>query len=344
MRDAHKRLLGAIAIVCLLAVGNEQVDAQHAASGSESLSNDWVGLDGFGVAVDQRERALVVHAGGAVRLTIPADWHVNEVGFKRQVRLLVSPHALKPTARDVMDGLWLALEYYPNGLERESDEALRQRVVGSLQSIHGGNSDSAEGRVVQLNGLMAARTDFKLDTRKASGKENEEAAGETGISPERDNVLNSRGFHMILQTDWCRCQMHALAPSHVADQRLLEFERILDDLRLAEPSSEHHGMVPSVVDATSILGSWKAHASRFRLRGDGTIDIETDAPFRFTTKQGGQHYAGTKLLGRFRARDDLLFIEWDDDSKLNYRWRLRGNKLLMTDHEGRMTQLVRISE
>ena len=127
-------------------------------------------------------------------------------------------------------------------------------------------------------------------------------------------------------------------------RRLVELERVVDDLRLVEPAAKPQHVRSPVSDAASILGSWKGHASRLRLRGDGTVAIVTDEPFRFTTKHGDQRRDGHGVTGRYAARDDLMFIEWEDNSKLNYRWRLRGDKLLLTDHEGHMTQLVRLSE
>ena len=50
------------------------------------------------------------------------------------------------------------------------------------------------------------------------------------------------------------------------------------------------------------------------------------------------------LAGRFRAKNDLLHVVWDDGSKLNFRWKLSGSALLLTDHEGQISQLQRLYE
>ena len=94
------------------------------------------------------------------------------------------------------------------------------------------------------------------------------------------------------------------------DLRLLEVERILDELRLVKPAAKSQDVIPLVKDVTSILGSWKAYSSRMRLRGDRTIAIATGVPFRFITKDRDQQHVETDLIGRFRTRDDELFSEW----------------------------------
>ena len=48
-----------------------------------------------------------------------------------------------------------------------------------------------------------------------------------------------------------------------------------------------------------------------------------------------------RLTGRFRARDDLILIFWDDGSKLNYQWRLHNGDFLLTDHTGQASQRQR---
>ena len=50
----------------------------------------------------------------------------------------------------------------------------------------------------------------------------------------------------------------------------------------------------------------------------------------------------SELTGTFLAQEGLLLVTWDDGSKLNYRWRLLGHDLLLTDHQGRISHLRRL--
>lgn len=286
-------------------------------------------------------RAIVLHAGNAVRFSIPHDWHVHEIGRGREVRLLISPSPIDGKASDVTDGLWLTLEYYPNGLNPETDERLRALALASLESALKGQYRTTAIRIISHRGHVAANIDFLVETQPKA-----KSVHLTSRSPQREQetTVESRGFHMLVQTAWCRCRLHAMAPAEVYDARLPEFESILDQLRFEQPEVNSQEVLAQVSDAASILGSWKAYAARLRLHGDATVEVVTDTPFRFQTADGTAEHVGNEVAGVFQARGDLLLIQWRDGSKLNYRWRLAGDRLLMTDHEGRMTSLVRIAE
>ena len=102
-------------------------------------------------------------------------------------------------------------------------------------------------------------------------------------------------------------------------------------------------MQAAVQSAQPIMGAWKALQSRLRLRRDGTVTIITDRPFTFAS-DGDDRVQGNEIKGNYVAHNDLIMITWDDRSKLNFRWRMHGDKLLLTDHEGKTTQLRRILE
>lgn len=279
----------------------------------------------------QEERATVLHAGKAVRLTMPAEWRVKEVAVGRKVRLLISPEKIEAAAVDLADGIWLELDYHPDGLTQESSEQLEQHCESSLRGVFGASKYLANARKLTISGHSAAGLEFRTEIA-------ESAAGNATTSKE-----SSVGFHCVVQTSWCRLLIHLIAPS-TGDQRIVEYERILEQLELVKPKANDRSLTLTVRAAASILGSWKANASRLRLFADGTVVMAPDQPFLFTTKDSDQPRKGSAVSGRFRAQDDLLFIEWEDESKLNYRWRLRGNQLLLTDHQGRIAQLARVSE
>ena len=48
--------------------------------------------------------------------------------------------------------------------------------------------------------------------------------------------------------------------------------------------------------------------------------------------------------GQLRAAGDLLYVQWTDGSLLNFRWSQQGNRLLLTNHLGQISQLQRIFE
>ena len=71
-----------------------------------------------------------------------------------------------------------------------------------------------------------------------------------------------------------------------------------------------------------------------QFRDDGRVVIIPDALDR--------NRPSKPLAGTFEARDDLVFIHWDDGSRLNLRWRLQDNDLFLTDHEGQISHLKRV--
>ena len=67
-------------------------------------------------------------------------------------------------------------------------------------------------------------------------------------------------------------------------------------------------------------------------------------PGRRIVLDGPQSSRRTVLHGKFRAQDDLLLVKWSDASLLNLRWRLSGEALLLTDHDGQLSRLLPIAE
>lgn len=271
--------------------------------------------------------AIVLHAGSTVRLSIPAEWHVMELGVGRQVRVLLSPEEID-SADSFSHGLWLSLDYLPNGLQEESADQLSNRVESELREVLGELRHTRRARLLRVGDHMATCLEFETE----APAEVQNAGGQL------------RGMQGIIQTSWCRLHIHLVSSSRDFEARFTEFERVLKDLQLVRPASKRRQSVAHARDAASILGSWKSSSGRFRLHGDGTVAVVPDRPFWYTATGSQKQYRGRVLYGRFRAERDLLFIVWADESKLNYRWRLAGDQLLLTDHEGRIAQLARIIE
>ena len=84
-----------------------------------------------------------------------------------------------------------------------------------------------------------------------------------------------------------------------------------------------------------------------KLDGLGHILIKFDRPQVTPIDRIGSDQVPrrvVRLTGRYRARDDLILISWDDGSKLNYRWRLHNGDLLLTDNTGQVSQLRRLAD
>ena len=265
------------------------------------------------------DRAVVVHAGGAVVLTTPASWDVREIPYRREIRLAVGPD-LPASPSWPLDGIWLA-HHYRSSVSGELAE-LTSFTRTRLQSIMRGRATTlGSPGEVSVAGHAAVRLDFGASTPTA----------------------RTRGSFWVFVAPWGHCEVCAMTDDERWSELAEEFERIVSSLQLQPPQINTGLAASEVHDAESILGSWKSYRGLLRLSGDGRVSLLSDRPFSYTAADGSTQM-GREIAGHFRARQDLLFIEWTDRSKLNFRWREQQNRLLLTDHNGRTTQLRRIIE
>jgi hypothetical protein len=266
------------------------------------------------------DRAVAVHAGGAVVLAVPSDWEIREVPFRREVRLTLAPR-LPTDTQPPLDGMWLAY-HYQSRVPRDA-AALAAFATERLRSVIGSEAVARDApAAMTVAGTEALRIDFDKKT---------------------ENGDTQRGFYLLVASDWGDCEVVAAAPDEQWEIRGREFAEIVDSLQLNEPDVRRPPAAAHIHDAEPILGSWKSYCGLLRLSAEGRISIVSDSPFRYAAEDGTTHSA-SEIAGRFRANQDLLFIEWDDGSKLNFRWRGQSQRLLLTDHNGRMTQLRRVLE
>ena len=151
---------------------------------------------------------------------------------------------------------------------------------------------------------------------------------------------------MLVATSLGLLELHAIAPAAEYQQRVADFNRFVSSLRFRKPPDFPDKRVAnSIRDAAKILGTWKAFRSRITLTADGSVVIKPD-DFQTAVAEAADRAdpQSAWLRGSFRASGDLLFITWEDKSRLNFRWRLRDEELLLTDHEGQISQLRRILE
>jgi len=113
-------------------------------------------------------------------------------------------------------------------------------------------------------------------------------------------------------------------------------------MEINSPAKDQQQAIAITNDAQPIFGSWRAYRSLLQLLGEGRILITVDPSATQSLDATAGHKHQEQLIGVFKAQGDLLFVTWKDGSKLNYRWRLEQGELLMTDHQGQISQLRRV--
>lgn len=264
-------------------------------------------------------RAVAVHAAGAVQFEFPEDWMTREVPYRRELRLFVGPQ-LPPAPATPKDGLWIVCRY--RQALPDDHAALREFALRRIRSLDGGDLDLLEAP------RFAIVSDHPgLEVRFRSGSEDDQR----------------QGLFVLVATPWGHVELCAWTSQEKWLMHESGFAMVRQSLQIRTPQEPQALPAPSVADAESILGSWKSYRGRLRLAADGRVSIVADRDFQSTSADGTQQ-SSQEIMGYFRAERDLLFIEWTDGSKLNYRWRQAGSRLLLTDHNGRMTQLYPLLE
>lgn len=260
----------------------------------------------------------IAFAGGAAQLQAPLNWRVYEASFGREVRLLLTPLELQNPAAlksGVFEGVWVVCHARRSGTAISSEQ-LREMILERLK-LAAPEAQTQPPSPIALNGAVGFRLPF---------------VGQ-----------GAHGFHLLLQAPWGVCEVHASANSQSDEASIEVVSEVANSVRLVAVAPPTAEVAAEVRDAKGLLGSWKAYRSRLRLKSNGTIEIQPDrSPL---VAVGRPPAKPPKMLnGRFKARGDLLMVRWDDGSLLNFRWRLEGDRLLLTDHEGRISRLVPLLE
>lgn len=279
-------------------------------------------------AADRQEpQAIVMHAAGAVTLRVPAKWEIAELPVRREVRLLMTPER-QLEERDRRAGIWLCFHYrqvVPSGLDELTAFAKRRHLEMEPGAVHQTSAFRA------IDGHEAIELTFQAEE-------------------------GWRGRYLAIVLPWGYCELQAEAGTTRWETFQPVFERVISSLRFRPPREPRSEPIPETRDAVAILGTWKSYRGRFRLHPDGRVELVTDQPSSaLGIGEAGVGETGaltdarrarevSVISGRLRAQGDILFIEWDDGSKLNFRWRHERDRLLLTDHHGRTTQLRRILE
>ena len=268
------------------------------------------------------ERDVVQFAAGAIEFEVPHRWVVTEVNAGREVRLFITPGELPADWPGGFVGAWITY-HVRNATETpppELDRWLQRRVVRSC----GGRGRVRPEEAITVHGLPAVRQAFLLGQGAAA----------------------QHGFHLAVRPEWGVVDLHIRLPRSRLEAAHAELEHMVAGLKLQAPEIAPTSFQPVARDAAEAVGAWKALRGRLLLAGDGRVEVRYDGPRmrRLDFESGELITPRQRLTGRFGADGDLLQITWDDGSRLNYRWRLDRGELLLTDHQGRVSQLRRLLE
>ncbi|MCA9269952.1 MAG: hypothetical protein KDA41_15835, partial [Planctomycetales bacterium] len=269
------------------------------------------------------DRDVLKFAAGGIEMKIPLNWLVTEVNVGREVRLYVTPDELHRKPRSLTAGLWIA--YHVR--EPVDDAQAELETMMERRFAQAAPQNLAAGRLERgtLDGRPAVRRQFRA------------AAASDGAAAEL------RGLHLLARADWGVVEVHTIA---AADQPQLAATLVqaISDIRLHTPRIRRGDVAAAASSAQPIIGTWKSTRGRLVLFGRGQVVMEYDsAPLRQLDASTSElRRPPRRLQGEFVARDDVLWVTWDDGSKLNLRWRVDHGQLLLTDHEGRISQLERL--
>lgn len=254
-------------------------------------------------------------ASGSIELQIPNGWWAEEMPCGREMRLIMAPQRPANLRKMPSDGMWMAYRAATASESRDT-EALSRDLSQRLKMELGGNSQLSPPTPFQFGTWPAVVAEF---TSSDSGSA---AAAITGR-------------HVMVRTDWGIFEFHAAAPNQIVESRSKIWTATWDSLHLNPPAAATNEAVQdSLGQGTSIVGDWKSYRSRMRFSSDGRVVIVPDSV--------GSSRSSNPLTGTFEVRDDLIFVQWDDGSRLNFRSRLQGNDLFLTDHMGQISHLKRV--
>lgn len=264
-------------------------------------------------------RPLISLAGETVSIQPPPGWHVWERPTGREVRLLITPTEAKPKA-ELHDGIWICF-HHPSVSDPRIQTA--ERMTRRFPKL------ARQGRIIP-----GPRMPIEIQQAKGLQQEfhlHDEANG------------SSAGVHILADTAWGTLEFFAVASAKDYADRKREIQSVLQSIQLEAPRAPT-APADTARAATPILGSWKAFRSRIHLQSGGKVSVVLDKPTRLTTRvtRDGSSKPPRRLVGRFVAERDLIYVTWKDGSRLNLRWRLENGQLLLTDHQGQTAQLHRI--
>ena len=298
-----------------------------------------VGLAPAGAAIPSpppftEDGTWVSFAGGAIQFLSPSQLVASELPRGRQVLLVLSRQAPPQQPRLLRDGLWLAVS--PGNSRGTSPNSQVSMLSKGLERDYH-EVTLGKTKLIDCQGLPATRVHFTIPSHRPLFA----APGKQAVP----QLPASKGWRQTVCTDWGTVEIHFVSPLEDADAREKEIESLLASLKLRTPQDVHQDVAPHLLDAESIIGSWKSPKALLELHGQGQVELRYDRANNYELgREGLVDYQKPvrKLSGQFTASGDLLHIRWSDSSLLNIRWRLAEDELLITDHQGRTRRLTRL--
>lgn len=291
------------------------------------LAGEPCSVSALGADEENDDRAIVIHAAGALEVSVPLLWHVAEVVSGREIRVVLTPEEMAADQKDPTGGIWFCYHYRPemNLPDGEFPALLAERL--QLTTPEAETTDRPEW--ILVDDFAAVRQEFSLPPSAADPEE------------AKDGVI---GWHTLVRTRWGLVEIHATSPLSSIEEHREIWAATISTIRLGPPQLDEAMPEPQIADATPVLGSWKGVGSRIQWTSEGLVEMTFDGRGVYLLEFEGSDppERTTRLTGHFEARDDLLFVTWDDESRLNLRWRIAGDHLLLTDHNGEVSALRRL--
>lgn len=266
------------------------------------------------------ERDMVLHAAGAIVFRKPKGWRAVEAPFGREIRLLLLPPGQQARNEMPRDGVWLSYHVRPYTMTPNTKE------IGAMLPAR------------MKSAAPEAEVDSHVDNNEVDDRP---MVSQAFLVRNKSRSASLIGFHMLIGDQHGVIEVHGVSPLAISVDREHAWAQIVNSLEINKPEEEEIEIEPQAMEAKRALGNWKAMRSVLQFRGDGSVVIISD-PKRGVLLDGSPDQQPLEqVAGRFQAKDDLIMVRWNDGSRLNYRWKRDGVRLLLTDSDGRISQLRR---
>lgn len=278
---------------------------------------------------------VISFAAGAVEVSLPNGWEVFETTSRREVRLVLTKPKPKPKSKSdeksetkpkglrglPTDGVWISYHLSQEPAHRRTEE-INEMFARRFKLATGIKSTSTEVYDLKIDGEAALAEEFEITKKEEK----------------------LQGLHMLVATQWGICEIHASTPAENYAENEAALTSLIESISFNRPNMPSSVFNGSTASAESIHGVWKSLRSRMRIMADGRIEVEADQSHPLNVGTYDEDGERDIVKGTYTASGDLLRVVWEDESKLNFRWKRKGLSLLMTDHEGKISHLKLILE
>ena len=266
---------------------------------------------------------VVLFAGRTIEFAVPRVWTVKQVPLPGEIRVLAGPGDLPAEPHLLERGIWIAYHRTDAQPDVPLDAELRERLPKSVAVEF---LPSGAPQALRVGGYAALKQNLEL----------------AAVS---DEAMPRRATYVIARTPWGLLEALGVTGLYAENDVRSALKTALASLRFNLPAALPPVSAPGIAEAQAALGSWKGRQLALHLLPDGRVRLDFGAITALTREREGNapsRNAGKQVDGTFTAHGDILFITWDDGSQLNYRWRVQANELLLMDHTGQSSRLMRL--